>query len=74
LTTGELIAGKSAAFVTTLAVGGAIKISGASPDFKGLAGIQLIPTPEPSQRLALAIGVLAISIVVRKRKRTAEAH
>lgn len=72
---GELIAGTSVGFVTAFAVGGVIEILGsADPVFKGLAGIQLIPTPEPSQPLALAMGVLAISIAARKRRCTAEAH
>ena len=67
-TLGTLIAGTSYVMVPTVAAGGTIAISGSASPLSGLAGLQLVPVPEPDGPLALLAGIALLAGLARARR------
>ncbi len=65
---GTLIAGTSYAVVSTVAAGGTIAISGSASAFSGLAGLQLVPAPEPNGLFGLLAGSALLAGFARARR------
>jgi hypothetical protein len=67
---GSLIEGTSYVVVSTVASDGTISISGNSAAFSGLAGLQLVPVPEPSLEGLLLVGALGLTGLAAMRRQT----
>jgi hypothetical protein len=67
---GSLIEGVSYASVLAQLTDGTLAISGIVDVHGGLAGLQVVPVPEPGGAVLLATGVGVLRLLARRRSRT----
>ena len=67
---GTLLEGTSFALTSVDAPPGEINAASSARVFRGVAEIQVVPVPEPEGSVALDIGLLALSVLDRSRRRS----
>ena len=67
-----LIEGTSWVSVPVTVTDGTLAISGTDPSFSGVAGLQVVPLPEPGRITLLASGLACVALLARRRSRRSD--